>query len=533
MKYFLVSTVFICCIIFRFYNISWGAPYFFHPDERNIASSVSQLNLLTNMNPHFFAYGSLPIYVIYFLGMFMNSFHSFSFSVPFDQAIIIGRVISALLSTCLIILVYKVGEKLYAKPIGVVAALLAATSMGLLQFAHFATFEMWLTFFSLLLTYTCLYYFSNPTKKNLFFISLSLGLLISIKISSLVLFFPVFLAIALEEVIKKKKLFKSFSVIFTKFIFVSFIAFCVFFFTNPFVFIDFSEFFGSISYETSVATGKLPVFYTEGFTNTTPVLYQFLHVYPFLLNGICTIFFILSFFYILWKTYKSKQAQLFLFLTFFLTLFISQAIFFVKWTRYLVPTIPYICIMMAYTYVDLLNTKKYYLSIKTAITLIIVLSFFYAACFTYFTYIQTDTRTQAYVWAKKHIPRNSSILSEVYDLGIVPFNDSFPNITLFNFYDLDTDKELSKNLSTQLAKSNYIILPSQRIAKSRLLYPTYFPRGNAFYTSLFWDKKRYKKIYQTPCNIVCKIVYNGDPVFGTEETATVFDRPTIYIFKRL
>ncbi len=93
--------------ILRFYNLTWGAPFYFHPDERNIASSVSQLLFPTNMHPHFFAYGSLPIYTIYFTGVFVNAISqlpnwpvnwSSLGHVSFETAIIISRFSYTILS---------------------------------------------------------------------------------------------------------------------------------------------------------------------------------------------------------------------------------------------------------------------------------------------------------------------------------------------------------------------------------------------------------------------------------------------------
>ena len=84
----------------------------------------------------------------------------------------------------------------------------------------------------------------------------------------------------------------------------------------------------------------------------------------------------------------------------------------------------------------------------------------------------------------------------------------------------------------QLNKSNYLILPSQRIFKPRLLHETLFPKGNKFYTDLFSEKLGYEKIYQTPCDLFCTILYLGDPVWRFEQTANVFDRPTIFIFQQ-
>src|SRR6185437_14005918 len=94
----------------HFYNLNWGAPFYFHPDERNIASAVSQLQFPHQMNPHFFAYGSLPIYAIYFTGVITNyifqllqlSTPAQPFIVTFEQAMLIGRTFSAFFSLLLI-----------------------------------------------------------------------------------------------------------------------------------------------------------------------------------------------------------------------------------------------------------------------------------------------------------------------------------------------------------------------------------------------------------------------------------------------
>jgi len=90
-------TVLMCLGAFlRFYNLNWGAPFYFHPDERNIASSISQLRFPNQMNPNFFAYGSLPIYKIYSAGLIINQFRNFQ--LPFNQAIIIGRFFYSIIS---------------------------------------------------------------------------------------------------------------------------------------------------------------------------------------------------------------------------------------------------------------------------------------------------------------------------------------------------------------------------------------------------------------------------------------------------
>ncbi|HEX8966141.1 MAG TPA: hypothetical protein VF820_06950, partial [Patescibacteria group bacterium] len=87
-------------------------------------------------------------------------------------------------------------------------------------------------------------------------------------------------------------------------------------------------------------------------------------------------------------------------------------------------------------------------------------------------------------------------------------------------------------LSQDLTDSQYIILPSQRILKTRFQKKDMYPMGNLFYTKLFNGELGFRKIFETPCDILCKLVYLNSPVFSFEETASVFDRPEVYIFKK-
>jgi len=88
----------------RFYNLMHDSPYFFNPDERNMASAITRFRLPTklseipicllkefqiskllkikncSLNPHFFAYGQFPLYLAYFSYF---SIKSLSKNMPF------------------------------------------------------------------------------------------------------------------------------------------------------------------------------------------------------------------------------------------------------------------------------------------------------------------------------------------------------------------------------------------------------------------------------------------------------------------
>lgn len=552
-------------VLFRIYNIDWGAPYYFHPDERNIASSVSQLRFPEQMNPNFFAYGSLPIYSIYFTGLGLNFARQIQdTAVKFEDAIVIGRFFSVLFSLLIIPLMVDIlfrihkNSKSFEKLSIFLIFVFSATSVGFIQYAHFATFEMWLTFFTALLFWFCVKFFTDSSFKNVIWCGVVMGILISTKVSHAALL-PLPAIMFFYPVIKKDgfynrdfKIFKNIK-IFLLNIFVGFLpklflflifTILIYFLTNPFVVIDFKSFSGSMTYESGVALGSIPVFYTGEFFDSIPVLYHIEKIYPFLLNPFNFIIFFLSLIYV---SVKKKNFLYKYLLAFYFVLFLSNAFVYVKWTRYLVPTLPFVYLICAIAIVDLYKEFKssYISKIKAAgyfpAVVFIAVNAFFGYAFFGTVYLSGDTRVAARDFAMRNVQSDARIISEVYDLGIVPFNNDYKSIELYNFYDLDTQNldveygtegNLPHELIQKLESAQYIILPSQRLYATRVKNPADFPRGFAFYSNLFRGDLDFKKIYETPCDVFCKITYLNDPVFRYEQTANVFDRPTVYIFER-
>jgi len=512
--------------LLRLYNLNWGAPFYFHPDERNIASGISQLRFPDQLNPHFFAYGSLPLYSAFSLGLVKDSLtacHKTAHCmVSFESAILSLRIISSLLSVLLIPLTYLVAEKL-KKGMGLTAAALSTASTGYIQFAHFGTVEMWLTFFTLLLFYLLL--FVEERKQLLLSIGIGcvLGVLISAKITSLAaLILPPF-AYALYL---GRPTLKKVGVAGLQLLLIFLTAGVIFLLTNPFVYLDFPAFQSSMRYESEVAFGTLPVFYTGEFINSVPVLFQLTAIYPFLINPLLTVVLLVALILGIKTAGKDKNSMLLF--AFFLVLFSTQAFLYVKWTRYMVPTLPFIYLIIS---LWISNVKR--LRVPVLTTVITVSSVF---AFSYFitAFVETDTRIDAAHFAAGTIPKEAKVLSEVYDLGITPFNQYLSNITLFNTYDLDNHSPdyTPQALNEQLAENSYVILPSQRVLKTRLLDEMHFPIGNSFYAQLYSEKGEYKKVYESPCSLFCQITYLGDPLFRFEQTASVFDRPVVLFYRK-
>jgi hypothetical protein len=518
-------------ILFRFFNLNWGSPFYFHPDERNIASSIAQLNFPNQMNPNFFAYGTFPIYLVYFTGYILDFFLK-GHPDFFVQAILISRFYSATVSLLLVFSIYFVGKEIANKRTGILAAIFSIFSIGFIQFAHFGTVEMMLTFLGLWFFYFSLQLVKNLNPRNVFITGAIFGLLLATKMSSLPLLGIPLLSVLANFLFRKTKTRVVFAELFASVFVVIFVSFFIFALLSPYVFSDFSSFLSSMRYESSVALGTLPVFYTAEFFNTVPVVFQFINIYPFLINPLLTIIFIPTFFYVCLKGVKTKNAKYLLLIVSYLILFLSQAFLFVKWTRYMVPTLPFVYLIISIGLKDFLVKSK--VTRKLVLVVLIFVSIVFSTSYFIAIFTKQDSRIEASYWAKANIKDNPNIISEVYDLGIISFNPFFSNITLFNFYDLDNAGILTiKNLNPLLQKSEYIIVPSNRIMKTRIANAKQFPVGHQFYTSLFNNKAEFEKIYETPCDIFCKITYLNNPVFSFEYTASVFDRPTLFIFKKI
>ncbi|MBI5044909.1 MAG: glycosyltransferase family 39 protein [Candidatus Levybacteria bacterium] len=514
--------------ILRAVNLFWGSPFFFHPDERNIANAISGMRFPDQLNPHFFAYGSLPIYVTFFLGLVKNLFSQEVISpnkVGFEDAVVILRFFSFLFSCGTILLVYKIGALLKNKSAGIISAYITSTGVGMIQYAHFGTFEMWLTFFLALLFLSVLLYQKSPSLAHALLLAFSLSVLIGVKISS-VIYLPFISLIFFQKnyTLIKKSLIAG-GALLSAAIFYSI--------TNPFTFLDTRSFINSITYESNVALGKIVVFYTGEFLTATPIVFPFLKIYPHLVNPIHTVLIPLSIAVLIITLTKKFNIELVYLLIFFFTSFLSQTFLFAQWTRYFVPTLPFIYLMLSLTAIIIYESSK-----KNKKTLIFlggiagVLNLVFAFSFVKTVYLEKDTRIEAVTFAKINIPTNKKILSEIYDLGIIPFNQYYPSVELFNFYDLENNSpDATLTIyKDKIAQSDYLVLPSQRLYQTRLHDPVHFPKGNKIYKQID-NSTTYKKIYETPCDFWCKIAYSFDPIFGPEQTVNVFDRPTVMIFK--
>ena len=538
----------------RFYNLGWGQGFFFHPDEGNIARSVSQMRPENGFHPNFFAYGQFPLYLSYTVGVVINAFFKLlpaSLSLPdellsqsvwsvrFEHAVYLLRMISAAASTATVWVIYKIvgqlqkgrkhGSHLITNIAPLVSAALVAFTPGLIQAAHFGTTESLLTFFLALTTYQALKIAllerrGQSVTQTLLLTGVILGCAIATKIIALLFFLPVFIATVIfahRTSDEKLRLYKIIT-IYLSVVFVAGTALITAFITSPYTLLDIKGFSGSMAYEGPVATGDIKVFYTRSFEDTLPVLFQMEKIFPYALGWPLYVFGVIGLFYNLYLIFKDKnmRASGIILFSAFIGYGLPNLFLFAKWVRFLVPVMPFFAIFAGIAADNFLHlnrfrktlyhsvptlrrdsvryTKNFVNSMQRGISttsVVVLLLFSIIPGIIFFgIYARPDSRIQASAWIYKHIPDESYILSETANVVDIPIFEvasrqslvaSRYTVISFDFYHVDQDSFLQPQLLEHLTKADYILIPSRRIFANHLRLPGQYPIVNRYYSSLF------------------------------------------------
>jgi hypothetical protein len=520
--------------VLRFAGLSWGLPYYFHPDEWNMANAVSQLSWEDKLHPHFFAYGQLPLYLAYFSARIYNLLPWIALpQISRSEATFFLRFWSALAGVGIVYLVYLIAKRFLTTNYCLLAALLAAFTPGLIQIAHFGTTESLLSFFFLATVYFSLNILEKPNWKNFLGTAVFLGLALGTKISAATFSAPLFFATTF--IFLRRNSVKEKSKILALLIFSLTLTLALTLVVSPYLALNFPETKRILLYETQVATGQIPVFYTRQFLKTIPILFQFQKIFPYALGWPIFILGIagwLTSVILIIRTIRKRKILNFelrlLTLNFaFLTYFLSQAFLFCKWTRFISPIFAFFPIFAAFFLNSLSNLGNLgNLKIKTVLVGIALLPGIVFSSI----YFRPDIRLLASEWIIKNLPPGARVLSEggnVIDLPIQLTDPSRLLVTNFDFYRLDEDPQLFPRLMDSLNENDFILVPSRRLFANHSRLPQKYPLTARYFQLLFSGQLGFEPI-KTFFPFGSSLLSDE----SAEETWSVFDHPVIRVFQK-
>ncbi len=570
--------LFLALVYTRFVGLDWGLPFPMHPDEWNMARSVQELGCIPGQwsacfDPHFYAYGQLPLYVARILIAVFRPLFGVSGPISLGEAVIALRILSAVVSVVLVNLMWRSYELVVPRHSQRHwHAFLFVFTPGLIQFAHFGTTEtILMMLYVALLNWTIHAYQDARLKSGRYLISCSalLGVACAVKVSSAVFAIPVVFSYLLftrqqlsaSQRVGRELLARLQVLIAAAFVFVLLFAIC-----SPHYLIHWQDALSSVRYESDVALGRLPVFYTRAFFATIPGLYPLVAIFPVVFGlplyvGLPGL--------LLYAGLRRIRlpAGLWFVVLFAGSYFFATWPLYTKWTRFLAPIYPLIIVGTTVVFAQVWSHSRH-LFVR-----LVLAGFFVGMLIPGISYLRIyetpDVRFVASSWMDVHVPADSLILSETANVVDVPVHESsydgprhaYRSVS-FNFYDLDTDSQLQQELLQAVQEADYIIVPTRRLfanhwcptdtshvalgwprtlvswgyerdrcARLRKQYPIL----NAYYDDLFSGALGFDQVAQFSSSP--RIEVGGMRVFALpdeqyDETWSVFDHPVIRIFKR-
>jgi len=508
----------------RFYNINWDEGNMFHPDERNIANAVSRISLWDQLDPGFFAYGGLTIYLYKVTGDGVSYIKDdVGWTSDWGKINIIGRYYSAFFSTITILTLFILARKLFNDQIAILSSFIFAFTVFSIQSAHYATTESVLGLFATSIALTSLWIFKKPSLLSYLVTGIILGLAVASKTSALAfLAFPI---TASFFVFVKHKI--SFMTLTALCIVMFSSALSVFSIFSPYTFLSSQKFIESMEYENGVVKGTLPVPYTLQFTKTLPYIFQLTNL--FWQMGLVAFFAILGTILICVRAVQKREISLLIILSFPLAYFLYVGGWHTKFVRYMAPLLPFFSVFAAYVIWRIYTKNR--LAGEVVITLVAFFTVAWALAF-FTIYTRPQTRIVASEWIYQNVPAGSRIFGEHWDDGLptalVGYNPGQYIGEALSIYDEDNDQKL-EYYATKLSSADYIFLSSRRLYGTLIYLPEKYPLTKKYYTYLFSGQLGFEKVGEfTSYPTLLGITINDD---FSEESFQVYEHPKVLIFK--
>jgi len=566
----------------RLYGVNWDQNHHLHPDERAIVAFVVPnigmpplrewpefFNPLlateateehpnffdpqtSPLNPHFFAYGSLPLYLLRLvanlltilapLSRLLTSWPSLAealttFGRPsdYDYLTILGRVLAALAGTANIYLTYLVGKSAHSQRVGLLAATLSTFTVFEIQVAHFFAVDVFLNSFVLLFFYFALGLVRGGGVKEAALAGASLGWALATKVSAAPLVFVMLFAFAIRYRQGKGE---GWRVFFSLALLTLLCMALAFFFTQPYAILDRDSFWARVVAEGEMVRGIRDYPYTRQYAGTISFLYQTTQTILWAMGPPLGIVAWGGFLFALWRSRRLEPRELLL-LAWVVPYFLIIGSFYVKFLRYMLPLYPFLYIMGAKMLLSLREqaTRRVAQTTWRIIpALVVVLSLLYSLAFMSI-YSRPHSRVQASEWIYRHIPSGSTLAEEHWDddlpLGMrvdgEPRNINEYRTVTMALYEPD-DEAKYRGIANNLREVDYIILSSNRLYGSIPRLPQRYPITTRYYELLFDERLGFRLI---------KTFTSYPGLFGltivddrADESFTVYDHPKVLIFEK-
>ncbi len=532
----------------RFFGNGYDAYRHLHPDERHLVMVAGRINFFDQLDPDFFAYGSLPVYFLKAVAQLSDSLFNTKFD-NYDGLLILGRRITSLIDVTTSLLVYLLALRLTKNRKIALASIGAYTLMFFpTQNSNFFVVDNFVNLFFSLTMLAFLNYWQKNTYRNLSWIGLTYGLLLSSKITPIIILPIIAVGVLIKELlsgnIKKqmaKIILKSGTNILL-FIATTILTTMLF---MPYAYLKYPQFIREVTAQVQMNSNAYVFPYTLQYVYTTPYLFHLKQIFLWGVGPIISALILAGVLRKLLEIKKPFKKKTMLKLlnrpaTYYI---VSHLLFFaiigasaVKFMRYLLPLYPGLAIIAGAELVWLWQNIKLRPPVRKAV----VTSIFLGMCLWYWAFLgiyRTDhSRIQASEWMFANIPAGSLLATEHWDDRLPLYGgEKFQFIDL-PLYEQPDDAKKWQAVNQTLEQADYIILASNRLYGHLPKFtgcedkPRCYPLTAQYYNDLFAEKLNFTKVAEFT---------NRPNLWGIEiiddnadESFTVYDHPRVLIFQK-
>ncbi len=526
---FVLAITLLVGFFLRMVGFNWDQGLHLHPDERMLLMVADKIHLFDQLNPNFFNYGSLPIYLLRATGQIIHTFFPTTLSL-YDSLLHIGRALSLIADLTIMLMIHKLSWKLFKnKAITIIAPLLYAFAFFPIQNSHFFIVDTFLNLFIFLTLYSLLRYLEQSTRLRLLTVALAFAAAVTTKVTAII-FIPFIL---FHILFHHRKNFRkgayhilTFSLLLLSFSFIF----------MPFAFINWHKFITDISLQIKLGSDPYVFPYTLQYVGTVPYLYYLKNIFLWGLGPITSVlalFGIMGLANKLITRRKTLNMSQVIFLAYYVFYFLFIGFSAVKFMRYMLPIYPFITILAAYG-LEMIRKKaggRFFV-----VTLLVVVTGWTFALNS--IYLKEHTRITATKWIQQNIPSGSIIAFEHWDDRVPMVGEYVYNeLQLYNQPD---NKAKWETISGQLKNSEYMVIASNRLytplqkLDDCKKYKSCYPIASKYYKDLFAGRSEFEIIKEFSVQPSLKILNTEYqiPDKSSDESFTVYDHPTIYIFKK-
>lgn len=542
--------IIILAFLLRISGINWDQSMHLHPDERMLIMVADRINFFTQLDPDFFNYGTLPIYLLRGVAQLTNTLFK-THITTYDGMLYVGRLLSTFADLGVIFLIYQISQKLFQdKKISFFAAFFYASAFFPIQNSHFFIVDTFLNLFLLGVFYSSLAYFEKPDYKHLMWISVCFAAAITTKITAII-FVPFLVGVIVLKNIKKPLPYQGIHYL----IFI-FSLFTFSFLFMPYAYLHHQKFLSDVLAQIRLNSDPYVFPYTLQYVDTTPYIYYLKNIFlwglgPFIsFLSVCGLIILAKQHIVrarsgtVWHLAKSRTSPralldrslpLVLFFTFYFLYFLIIGRSAVKFMRYMLPMYPFFTMLAGYASVKIYKSKAKPLLYPTLVFALAWTLLFNSM------YFKEHTRITATKWIEKHIPEGATLAVEHWDDRLPLYGGEKYTTQELQLYNQPDDMSKWQTVNGMLNNSDYMIIASNRlyIPLQKLSdcskYKSCYPKTAAYYQNLFAGLSPYVQVAEF--KITPGFQIGGFNFRLTDQSAdesfTVYDHPKIMIFKNM